>query len=55
MHVFKDPRGSFYALFDSTVLRTRGTVAIGKTCRVSPETPEQEDQVRMFFKEALNR
>lgn len=35
--------------------RTRGTVAIGKTCRVSPETPEQEEQVRLFFKDVLKR
>ncbi|CAM9594319.1 unnamed protein product [Ectocarpus fasciculatus] len=35
--------------------RTRGTVAIGKSSRVSPETPEQEEQVRLFFKQVLNR
>eukprot|EP00903_Cladosiphon_okamuranus_P011860 g11141.t1 len=35
--------------------RTRGTVAIGKTCRVSPETPEQEEQARLFFKDVLKR
>lgn len=35
--------------------RCRGTVAVGKTCRVSPETEEQEDQVRLFFEKVLKR
>lgn len=35
--------------------RCRGTVAIGKTSRVSPETEEQEDQVRLFFEKVLKR
>ncbi|CAN0031965.1 unnamed protein product [Scytosiphon promiscuus] len=35
--------------------RTRGTVAIGKTCRVSPETEEQDQQVRLFFRQVLKR
>jgi len=48
-------RSPYSISFSVAICRTRGTVAIGKTCRVSPETPEQEEQVRMFFKEALKR
>lgn len=35
--------------------RTRGTVAIGKTSRISPETEGQEEQVRLFFETVLRR
>ncbi|CAM9737832.1 unnamed protein product [Ascophyllum nodosum] len=38
-----------------TYYRTRGTVAVVKSVRVSPETEEQVDQVRAFFEQILGQ